>query len=743
MKQVHWQLPFASLNGTQYRIDIYAEGECATPVQLTGAATPFTTDEDNSDDFFEPVRSQTGVISIVNTSGELSIYDILPADNTDKPVRVVSNGAVVWQGFMSAEHYGQDYTERPAQIDLAVHSVLAAADSVELPMYMATGLTKMFAAVGNSLIIIENEAEMQLFSNIYYPAESRGIFNKSIDMMAYFDIEEQNNENDTVYTTVGRTIKQVLEMVCKFMGWTVREYGTNIYFEQAQTDGAMRRTASRIFAVNGDKDAVNISWEQRQMADLLYKGTGHQRDVRQGARSVDVVASLKPYEFAMSLPETPYPLDRYDNSMGEDEKGNKYYSYLLACRNDDAYSNMQFHYYQLAIDTYPGPDGIVISNPQTTTLDNVINKSWVVDPANSGESDWHKHPTEPGSTNYYTGAFFAKFVAETVEQDKERPQFHDVQDGIYFVMIQSTWAQFANAPSLLKMTGALFRQSSGYLNINTDILWMARFAYTKPQAPYTNYSWTRWVTGEDEPFALGHLGLQMSVRFGNKYWDKSTGAWTTTKTRFYIEATNGNFKKNWEESMGIRETDGYLIPIQGEMSGNIEVELYAWYPGSVGETHYFREFFMQKFSVDYIPIKDDRLSDRQENHFFEKVIGENGETVRFSEKIEYQVELGTDINNDPSPSMIMDNSTTPSKSIYYYKADGTVEQRRPEHDVRRRLIDYYGKARTMVTLEVETQSTPLPLVRVTGYDGKTYLPLSESRDWRADTSTIQCFEVPE
>ncbi len=48
-KNIRWQIPFVSIGGTHYRIDIYDEGTF-TPVTLTGGTNPFTTSEDDSDD---------------------------------------------------------------------------------------------------------------------------------------------------------------------------------------------------------------------------------------------------------------------------------------------------------------------------------------------------------------------------------------------------------------------------------------------------------------------------------------------------------------------------------------------------------------------------------------------------------------------------------------------------------------------------------------------------------------------
>ena len=92
----------------------------------------------------------------------------------------------------------------------------------------------------------------------------------------------------------------------------------------------------------------------------------------------------------------------------------------------------------------------------------------------------------------------------------------------------------------------------------------------------------------------------------------------------------------------------------------------------------------------------------------------------------------------------MDDITTPMTVMDYVVSGGT-ESRRPEVDLLDRLAIYYGSARQRLELEVEhPTAAPLPLLKLNGInDGKVYLPLSESRDWKADTAKLTCFETAE
>ena len=65
---IHWQVKFRSLRAnTLYTVSIYDDNYSgSTPVQLKGGEHPFTTEEDNDDDFFTPVRTQSGYLRIVD-----------------------------------------------------------------------------------------------------------------------------------------------------------------------------------------------------------------------------------------------------------------------------------------------------------------------------------------------------------------------------------------------------------------------------------------------------------------------------------------------------------------------------------------------------------------------------------------------------------------------------------------------------------------------------------------------------
>ena len=93
------------------------------------------------------------------------------------------------------------------------------------------------------------------------------------------------------------------------------------------------------------------------------------------------------------------------------------------------------------------------------------------------------------------------------------------------------------------------------------------------------------------------------------------------------------------------------------------------------------------------------------------------------------------------------NSISEAMQMMDYEVYGSEnpDVRRPEKDLLSRLASYYGSKRQTLDLITKHPTVAvLPLLKLNGInDGKTYLPLSESRDWKEDTCTIKCFETIE
>ena len=744
-KAVKWQIPFVStIEKTKYRIDIYAEGYSGNPIQLLGGPQPFVTEENKSDDFFTPVRSQTGNIQVctaIPAGGTLSLDDILPANNIDHPVRLVSIAAnnaetIEWQGFLSCEAYSQSYTSIPQILTLPVISVLEAMDSVQADTEHLSGLKTVVATINDIMETFIAKAEVSYFTQYYVPSVAcgRNILSKKIDNTILFDKKEYNNENSTTYIVDGISLKECLRRIAAYMGWCVRENNISLFFMAAnETSGYNRHYRQGRITPSGPvitwmSNLNDTSVATSDITSMQWRGADHKRNVRQGAKSVAVVAKLEKYDLNISLPEFPAGnVSIYYNELNNNvtsEFWSKVWWYMVASQNANAYSNCKLGYW--ALDKSSNGSYACSNYGQSNLSDVLAHMLQAMDNSSARKGRY----AQSNPIRYYAGAFFAKEAFEDTET-----QVHDPEDGLHCVLFPYTIANEAGSdtppnfdPSqvgyIVQMSSVVgFVATNGYLNLKS--------AYEM-----IYYHWA----DQGSHFALGadvtdrDWRLGMRLRFGNKYWNGSS--WQTTPCLFNARFNSGNFKGNWDETMGIQETDGLLVPISSSMSG--EVVLEVW-PNVSRFGNYFQQWvceaFFKQLSVDYIPLTDDTLTDRSENHYF-RLLGTN-----FSDEISVDTELASSLNNLPSPSLIMNSDTEPMTELSYGS-----ESRRPEVDLLNRLAAYYGAARQTLELKVKhPTAAALPLLKLNGIspDTKKYLPLAESRDWIADVATLKCFETPE
>ena len=135
-----YRVPFQSFTGTQYMVYIY-EHTAGELVTLTGSDNPFETQEDQSDDIFTPIRSQTGYLRVIDETGGNLLEQLMPANNTEKLVRVYAGTwnvdtftdvNLVWQGFLCAEVFTQPWDGSKKMLEFPVKSVLSAMEDVTL-----------------------------------------------------------------------------------------------------------------------------------------------------------------------------------------------------------------------------------------------------------------------------------------------------------------------------------------------------------------------------------------------------------------------------------------------------------------------------------------------------------------------------------------------------------------------------------------------------------------------------------
>lgn len=261
---IHWQVKFRSLRAeTLYTVNIYDDSYTGDPVQLTGAAQPFTTDEDDDDDLFAPVRTQSGYIRIVDTGKDNNgnTFDwrtFIPTTDTDRPVSLQheENGSMVvdWQGYLQAQNFGGDLFI-PTQVrEFPVQCML----SVLSRMDIDTGRFATPANFAALLYYIIGTIPTFNFDKIMIQggADAQAWLLKRFDWTVFCEVSD-GGTFDSKYDVL-----TVLEEMCRYWGWIARTYRQTLWLvspDDTSIPDFLELTGSQLETMAGGTAAGTIN----------------------------------------------------------------------------------------------------------------------------------------------------------------------------------------------------------------------------------------------------------------------------------------------------------------------------------------------------------------------------------------------------------------------------------------------------------------------------------------------------
>lgn len=755
-KAVRWQIPFvSSIEKTQYRIDIYDEqdGTWSGVTTLTGGPSPIVTDEDASDDFFAPIRTQTGNIEVCTAipgGGTLSLEDILPENNIARPVRLVSIASdmsekIEWQGFLSCQAYNQAYTDIPEIIQLPINSVLEAMDSVEVEMADKMMFNRIIAHLLYAMQTITDKSGMDLFANIVTPSYCEdALITKYFYNNVYFTADQVVSGDNIVVEVHSISCKQILSQIAQFFGCCWREVGQDIYMEVIGEGGNYTAFEFSTFAdryLNNTGVAISSprALLTENLADCEWMGTGHQKSVLQGKRRVKVSTSLKDFECNIELQECPIgslienPEDR-QASIGEIHANTNSTFFSLAkhqCLVTTAnFASDGTSGATLTLNSISSAPSIQLTLPWTNNEFRTYYEELVVPPR-----------SKAGSIRYYATSYMCFW----------RDQQGELISGLMVCGIPKylfwsitpiqgyKWTKFAHTKdnyTFKQSSPMVFSTGGGFLSLDVTlapILWDGQ-GYKAQRLEGETYQ-PGWYQSYQP-------SITMAIQIGNKWVTRADAGGitiyglTNSFTTFALDLNyDGTTKKNYDTITGVAKAEGIMIPILQQVTGVVTVYVYpemaAVVAGQVTNSPF--DFIIRQLKLEFIPVEGELLSDRSENAY----TIETGKA--FKDVAEISLALSSDAKNNKLATMIYDSSAKPVSLIYL----GGSASTRPEIDLLHRMKDYYTEPKVILDVESQRLASPLPILNLNGInDGKVYTPLAESRDWRAEKSTLTCFEIP-
>ena len=231
----NYSITFVSLrSSTTYTLEI--TGGSGAFIPLKGGAQPFSTHEDDDEDQFAPIRTQSGTIRIVddgkdangNALGTDWWKDLAPVNDTERPVTLRANGVIHWQGFMQAQNFGGTLYGNPQEREFPVQCCLS--------VLAATQVSTTQSQLNNLAFLLKyifDSVPSHSFSTYYFQGgvDARSWLLKRFDWHNFLT-DGQDEDLEPKYN-----LFEVLEDVCRFWGWTARTWRNVVYFTCA--DDAM------------------------------------------------------------------------------------------------------------------------------------------------------------------------------------------------------------------------------------------------------------------------------------------------------------------------------------------------------------------------------------------------------------------------------------------------------------------------------------------------------------------------
>ena len=291
---IHWQVKFKSLRaGTDYTVNIYDANYSGNPIPLKGGAEPFVTQEDDDEDMFLPVRTQSGYIRIVDDGKDangnaFNWKDLLPSTDVDRPVTLTAaTGTVLWQGFMQAQNFTGVLYGNPQEREFPVQcplTVLSANDISANEREMKT--------FGYVIAQSFSSIPTLTFDNFIFQggADAREWLLKLVDWQNY--VTSEDDETVTARYDYGL----ILEDICKFWGWSCRVHRQSVYFCRVDDNdvepNALILTLAELGSLTSNSGTVETFLSAASLPTDVFVSVDNDETLVRGYRKATVHANV-------------------------------------------------------------------------------------------------------------------------------------------------------------------------------------------------------------------------------------------------------------------------------------------------------------------------------------------------------------------------------------------------------------------------------------------------------------------
>ena len=692
-RNIHWKVSFRTRSEKLGVLNLYEENYSGAVVELTPAAVPFETQEDSADTWFAPIRKQTGYIRVLdegNTEG------IMPVGMKDRYIEYTEDGSLKWCGYMVPDVFSSDWDVTPNEVEFPVVGGLGVLEGEYLNEDDGLGVVSLGELMYQSLT-----ATGINYNKIYLPKEvlrysgsDDYLFPLSLEVSRFnfFKDNDALNSDDADWTRYnGKTCYEVISEIMKLWGWTIRERGKDLWVTSTVNRGSFSIAVNDLEAVSyGGAKIIDqtVTVDQYEISSLELAGSDHKRDVLQGRKKVIVKAAVNPV--GAVVPSVDKAKMRYVDSFVSkfETEGQPY-----------AYEKISFYV------------------PKIGYTD-VRFRTYIKAGMNTSYSNWTSVSQSIEAISLYVGAYFIEQERVTAEEYKKKKNWNlsetiriNLQDwtGDY-----PTITEARSLPIVIMKSRNVANYVSGAFVISAQTRSIS-------QGFLTDYD------------GNGKGTLEIRFRVGSKYWNGSS--WVSSAAWFTVNMGNeedpesaqgtGKIISTKTLDMPYNGADGYVMPINQSLSGEIELTIHA-----VRNDGGYGVLMLNNFKVDYFgEDQDQQKSDNSENRYTKQT------GLSYNSEEEINLQMATNNNNKAGYGIISLNGTN-VESMYFV---GTNQTARPEMNLVSKGAQLYGRNTEKLTLQLDAMGIyPHDLLT---RNGKKYVLASEAVNWQEETAQYIIMEV--
>ena len=684
----NYSITFVSLRtATTYTVHI--GGGTGAEVPLKGGTQPFMTQEDDSDDMFVPVRTQSGYIRIVDdgyAADDVTAFDwkdLLPKTNTERPVTLTTtSGAtttVHWQGFMQSQAFSGILYGNPQEREFPVQCVLSSLQGASLPSVTAM---QNFAWVIAKLVNVVETASgnaVNIYNYVFQGGSDAKLWllNK-VDWQLFLHEVESN--------LVPRyDAMEVLTDICKFWGWTMRTAGMTAYFT----------------CMDDSSEQGWIAFTKQQMLALTSSTSGETSVTSTVLLSGDIFASVNNEELltrGVKRAVVKVDVDAEDTTM------------VFAPEDMEAYMGEPSTWVQQ-------PDEDLVGYFKTGTYYNLT--------------------TESKKLSAYTESSIGGFERRVIFSSAEEEEGQNVD----VMLIRRDYVEVSGhgTPIIQLATKQAMAYGGGTLSFKGSI-----FEGAKP------ISTTDEGCGEYIRVGIGltHASAKwfwISASGTNPDDVRISHGWNSTQNEVLLSVLGNTF-----EGIKVIHQAGLYEAILKFPKIPVDDDLYGYlYIDILGGRELDQPYEIADFEVEYtkeqtvLPSSSGEVRPRtikKKLTTTKEYSAENASTVE--DKWNADCIFATDNGLEYGHGLIVGPNGGFVETVQY--GGSATNLQHPEQHLANRVASFGNKARRMLTMELRKGAGNVNSVTAktkVSFDSKTWYPLSISHEWRDDVKAITVVEL--